>query len=76
MNLEEAAFIVGVSRKTLEDYFLQLKNARKFNFDFAKHRNSKMGVLRNFVKQNLKLAESKGKLEFDDEEERQLFNQI
>ena len=53
MNLDESASHVGVARKTLEDYFLQLKYARKLNFDFAKFKNCKMGVLRNYVKQNV-----------------------
>lgn len=46
-----------MSRKTLEDYFKQLRDGCRYKFDFAKHKEEKMGVLRNFVKQSAKLEE-------------------
>jgi len=42
--------IVGISRKTLDDYYLQIKRAKYLQFDFNRHINSKMGILRKFVK--------------------------
>ena len=34
INLYQSAEIVGVPRKTLEDYFLLLRMARSLEFDF------------------------------------------
>jgi hypothetical protein len=41
---------VGVSKKSLDDYLLQLRFGKKFGFDFEHHKNEKVGVLRLFVK--------------------------
>jgi hypothetical protein len=49
-SLEDAARKVDVSKKSLDDYLLQLRFGKKFGFDFEKHRDSKVGVLRSFVK--------------------------
>ena len=50
-SLEEAAGKVGVSKKSLDDYLLQLRFGKKFGFDFEINRDSKVGILRLFVKQ-------------------------
>lgn len=50
-SLEEAATQVGVSKKSLDDYLLQLRFGKKFGFDFEANKNEKVGVLRYFVKQ-------------------------
>lgn len=50
-SLEDAAKKVNVSKKSLDDYLLQLRFGKKFGFDFEKHRESKVGVLRSFVKE-------------------------
>lgn len=50
-SLEEAAQEVGVSKKSLDDYLLQLRFGRKFGFNFENNKESKVGVLRLFVKQ-------------------------
>lgn len=50
-SLEEAAAQVGVSKKSLDDYLLQLRFGKKFGFDFEAHKEEKVGVLRLFVKQ-------------------------
>ena len=50
-SLEDAAEKVGVSKKSLDDYLLQLRFGKKFNFDFESNRNNKVGVLRTFVKE-------------------------
>eukprot|EP00826_Nyctotherus_ovalis_P032168 TRINITY_DN2596_c0_g2_i10.p1 TRINITY_DN2596_c0_g2~~TRINITY_DN2596_c0_g2_i10.p1 ORF type:complete len:163 (+),score=64.48 TRINITY_DN2596_c0_g2_i10:406-894(+) len=49
-SLEEAADIVGIAKKTLDDYLLQIRAGRKYGFDFNIHSESKVGVLRSFVK--------------------------
>ena len=41
---------MSVSKKSLDDYLLQLRFGKKFNFDFQKHKNDKVGTLREFVK--------------------------
>jgi len=53
VNLDVAASMVGLSRKTLDDYYAQLRKAERFKFDFEKHTASKMGVLRKFVKDRI-----------------------
>lgn len=50
-SLEDAAAKVKVSKKSLDDYLLQLRFGKKFGFDFEQHRESKVGVLRSFVKE-------------------------
>ncbi len=49
-SLEDAASKVGVSKKSLDDYLLQLRFGKRFGFDFQKHKDDKVGVLRTFVK--------------------------
>ncbi len=49
-NLDVAADILGLSRKTLDDYYLQIRRAEQYGFDFDHHNNDKMGTLRKFVK--------------------------
>lgn len=51
LNLDKAADIIGISRKTMDDYNLQMRRAEQLGFDFIKHKDSKMGVLRKFVKE-------------------------
>jgi len=41
---------VGVSKKSLDDYLLQLRFGKKFGFDFQKHKDDKVGILRSYVK--------------------------
>ena len=38
--------------KSLDDYLLQIKNARKFGFNFNEHKEEKIGILRAFNKKN------------------------
>jgi hypothetical protein len=49
-TLQEAAKLVGISKKSLDDYYYQLRIGEKHSFDFNSHLNSKIGVLRNFIK--------------------------
>ena len=50
MSLEEAAQKVKISKKSLDDYLMQLRSAKKFGFDFDRHINEKVGVIRSFVR--------------------------
>jgi len=53
LNLTQAAKVIGLSRKTLDDYYAQIKKAKSQGFDFSKHNKCKMGTLRKFVKSML-----------------------
>ena len=55
MTLEEAAKQVDISKKSLDDYLLQLRFGRKFGFNFEEHKNHKVGLLRAYVKKFKKL---------------------
>ena len=50
MSLEEAAQKVKISKKSLDDYLMQLRSAKKFGFDFETHSGEKVGVIRSFVR--------------------------
>ena len=54
LSLEDAATKVGISKKSLDDYFLQLKNGQKNGFNFNEHKNDKIGILRAYNKKNKK----------------------
>lgn len=49
-SLDEAAKKVGVAKKSLDDYLLQIRAARKFGFNFQDSKDEKIGILRTFVK--------------------------
>ena len=50
MTLDEAAVKVQISKKSLDDYLMQLRSAKKYGFDFDKHIKEKIGVIRSFVR--------------------------
>lgn len=50
LTLQDAAEKVDISKKSLDEYYNQLKFGKIFGFDFNKHKNDKVGVLRGFVK--------------------------
>lgn len=52
MSLEEAAQRVGISKKSLDDYLLQIRFGKKYGFNFNDHFNERVGVLRTFVKKH------------------------
>lgn len=51
-SLEDAANMIGIAKKTLDDYLLQIRAGKKYGFDFNIHSESKVGILRTFVKMN------------------------
>ena len=55
-SLEEAANKVGISKKSLDDYLLQIRFGRKYGFNFNEHKNDKVGVLRDYVRKNKKIG--------------------
>jgi hypothetical protein len=48
--LQDAARLVGVPKKSLDDYYCQLRLGELYHFDFYNRLNEKMGVLRTYVK--------------------------
>ena len=48
-SLDEAASQINVSKKSLDDYLLQIRLGRKCGFNFDDNKNQKIGVLRTFV---------------------------
>ena len=49
-SLDKAAELVGVSKKSLDDYLLQIRLGRKYGFNFNENKYKKIGVLREWVK--------------------------
>lgn len=49
-TLQQAADIIGLPKKTLDDYDRHIRIAETYGFDFEKYKYSGMGVLRAFVK--------------------------
>ncbi len=50
LNLQDAAKILGISKKSLDDYYCQLRLGEFYDFDFHDKLDEKMGVLRSYVK--------------------------
>lgn len=50
VSLVDAANMVGISKKSLDDYFCQLRLGEKYGFDFKSNLHNKIGELRAFVK--------------------------
>ena len=48
-SLDEAASQINVSKKSLDDYLLQIRLGRKCGFNFDENKNEKIGVLRTHV---------------------------
>ena len=56
LSPEDSAKRVGISKKSLDDYLLQLRSGRKSGFNFNEHKDDKVGVLRAFNRYHRKLA--------------------
>lgn len=48
--MQESAEMLGISKKSLDDYYYQLRLGEKYEFDFTAHLDDKVGVLRTFIK--------------------------
>jgi hypothetical protein len=60
MDLDTSATEIGIVKKTLDDYLLQIRNGKRYGFNFHKRRQDKIGELRTFVKEH-KNADEKHK---------------
>ena len=60
LSLVDAAKKVGLPKKSLDDYLLQVRFGYKYKFNFNENQNQKVGVLRQFVKEK-KLEEKRKK---------------
>lgn len=49
-TLVSAAKEVGIAKKTLDDYFNHIRIGFRYNFNFERFSNEKVGFLRKFVK--------------------------
>ena len=49
LSLQEAADCMDISKKTLEDYQLQLRFGVKYKFDFLNNLDESIGRLRRYV---------------------------
>lgn len=49
--MDVASKLMGLSKKTLDDYYSQVKMGEAYHFDFESHLNDGIGVLRKFVKE-------------------------
>ena len=47
-TLEEAADVVKVPKKSLDDYYMQLKKAKDYGFDFSSNNSCMFGIVRKF----------------------------
>jgi hypothetical protein len=61
MSLAEAARAIGISKKTLDDYYYQLRLGEFYCFDFSNNLGELVGVLRAYVKAFRPGREDKGK---------------
>ena len=43
--------MMGIPKKTLDDYYAHIKIGSEFKFDFQHNLQQKIGVLRSFVKE-------------------------
>jgi hypothetical protein len=50
VSLQEAAKLVGLPKKSLDDYYYQLRLGEKYGFDFKAHLFDRIGVLRTYLK--------------------------
>lgn len=50
LNLTRAAKVIGISKKSLDDYFLVLRVGQILGFNYAGHLNNKMGDLRAYIR--------------------------
>ena len=79
-TLDEAAEKINVSKKSLDDYLLQIRLGRKTGFNFDDNKNEKIGVLRahveeqkknsnNVIKEPIKKRKKKKKAKKEEENE-------
>lgn len=57
LTLEESSQHIGISKKSLDDYLLQLRFGRKHGFNFQAHHTERVGILRAYVKRTKQLLQ-------------------
>lgn len=57
LTLEEASLFIGISKKSLDDYLLQLRFGRRHGFNFQMHNTERVGLLRSYVKRTKHLLQ-------------------
>ncbi len=50
LNLTKAARLIGISKKSLDDYYLVLRVGEILQFDYNANLHSKMGDLRAYIR--------------------------
>ena len=71
-SLDEAAREINVSKKSLDDYLLQIRLGRKCGFNFDDNKNQKIGVLRTYVEsKKIKKESNRRKKKKTKEEEKE-----
>ena len=71
-SAKKAAEILGLSKKSLDDYLLQIKIARSYGFDFNENKDKNIRVLREFIKsKNPKKNKRNKKNKNDNNEEKE-----
>lgn len=50
ISLKNSASYVGLSKKTLDDYFLVIRIGEELGYDFEGNLNEKIGHLRHFIR--------------------------
>jgi len=65
LTLEEAAERVGIAKKSLDDYLIQLRIGKSNGFNFNEHKNDKVGVLRSFVRRQKSIIDTKSQTQFN-----------
>ena len=50
MNLTKSAKLLGISKKSLDDYYLVIRIGEILGFDYEKNLNHKMGDLRAYIR--------------------------
>jgi hypothetical protein len=52
---------VGISKKSLDDYLFQIRFGYRYGFNFNEYYNEKVGILRDFVRQQKKASNKDSK---------------
>ena len=76
-SLDEAAKQINVSKKSLDDYLLQIRLGRKCGFNFDENKNEKIGTLRSYVeKKKIKKEQKRRKKKKSKDKKGDLIEQI
>jgi len=72
---EKAAKIIGIPKKTLDDYLTQITKGEKYRFPFKELQHKRIGVLRKFIMAHEE-RQKKNKQEENKQKRRQIFKII